>query len=195
MKIKEREGLNYWIDLYNNNTKDYWMNHYFKLYCHYLDINKDSFEDKIIVDIGCGPHGALSLFNAKLRIGVDISVKSFNQLFDLKKHNIIYLDCSADSISMMDNFADVVISRNALDHVDDFSKSIVEIHRILKKGGEIVFSINLQHYPTLAEPQVLNKNIIEESFKNKFNYKIVKIFPKESNPYKHDILLIKGTKI
>lgn len=175
---------------------------YFQAYCYYLNVSADSFRGMRVVDIGCGPHGALSLFHADLRIGVEPLSNRYNQHFELSKQEMVYLNAFSENIPLVDHFADVVISRNALDHVDDFGKSIGEIHRILKKGGRIIFGLNYQNHPTVCEPQVLNDEVVDRALQAHFSYKIVRRIPAnqvwtcagETFSYAHEIVVIEGTK-
>lgn len=182
----------------------YWRDVYFRLYCHYLNIQRHTFINQIIADIGCGPHGAVGCFEAKLKFAIDPLVGVYNNEFDLlDQKDVIYLNCGAENVPLIDGLLDVVISRNSLDHVDNVENVIEEVHRLLRKGGEIYFAINYQESPTICEPHVFNDNILHQLFSSKFDYHIEKRFPKDYDSciggagqfkYPHDIVLIKGVK-
>jgi len=208
--IKHIYELKFWKNRFKDTAK-YGENFYqsgsmqraFKTYCHFLGCNKDSFADKIIVDIGCGPMGSLHLFNAKLKIGVDPLARKYNKQFGLSDHDMLYLSCPSENIPIVSESVDVVISKNALDHVDNFHKTIDEIHRILKPEGSILFSINVQEKRNICEPIVLNEKIIQKVFNNKFDYTITRKFPKgyvlniddEDITHDYEILVIEGKKV
>lgn len=203
IRIKYDREFRYWQGMTDKRLAEL-RDVYFGLYCCYLGVDKNSFKGRTVVDIGCGPHGALGVFDASLKIGVDPLAGRYKKRFGLTGHDMTYLNCPAENISLADGVADVVISRNSLDHVDDFSASISEIYRILKGGGQIIFAINIQPYPTLSEPLLLNERIIQREFESKFEYEITERFPPNDVTrrgefaavgYPHEIIIVKGYKI
>ena len=51
--------------------------------------DKFSFDDKIIIDLGCGPMGALPFFpETSIKIGIDNLAFSYNQVFEVKEKRI-----------------------------------------------------------------------------------------------------------
>lgn len=165
----------------------------FKRYCNYFDININHFKNKIVVDIGCGPKGGLHFFKAKEKIGIDPLSDAYIKLFHTDKQDIKYVKAFSERIPLENNFVDAVIAVNSLDHVNDFKRTIEEIYRILKFKGEILFQIDLNKKPTICEPIILRKKDFEESFKNKFAYKIHKQLYIKENTVKR--IVIKGHKI
>ncbi|MFN8496849.1 MAG: methyltransferase domain-containing protein [Anaerolineae bacterium] len=95
----------------------------FEQYCEYFDIDAETFADKVVVDIGCGPAGALHHFQASHKFGVDVLAKYYTVL-PIDWQDIIYLGCAAEQMPLMDEYVDVVISSNALDHVASFESAI-----------------------------------------------------------------------
>lgn len=169
-----------------------------------MGVNRNSFKGKVLVDIGCGPHGAIGKFYSRLRFGIDPLANNYHRLFDLSAQEIIYLSCGAESIPLIDGIADVVISRNALDHVDNFDASIHEIHRILRPGGEIRLSISYQERYAVTEPIRIDDNVIRASFDKRFSYEIIKRFPKDHDSgitgagqfkYPYQIIMLSGHKL
>jgi ubiquinone/menaquinone biosynthesis C-methylase UbiE len=65
----------------------------------------------------------------------------------------------------MSEYADIVIVSNCLDHVDDIEKSIAEINRVLKIGGEVFVNVEIDHPPTDCEPHSLSYDDIVGLFK------------------------------
>lgn len=203
-KKRDRE-LRFWAKLLSTKGGPAgWKDVYFRLYCHYLEITQDSFRDEVVVDIGCGPHGALGRFDAAIRIGIDPLIRDYHRLFDLSQHDTVYLACPAENIPLNNETADVVVSRNALDHVEDPARAVNEIHRILRRDGEIVLSVNYQEAPSRCEPHVFTDTLLQTLLKGRFSYEIVNRFPKNHDSgigqngqfvYPHEIVLLKGRKI
>ncbi len=201
VQTKNDAELDFWTDLFHERGREYWREIYFAAYCFYLGVDADSFAGQRILDVGCGPHGALSLFHAHTKIGVDPLANRYHRAFGVASDDdTLYLSCPSERIPLTDGALDVVISRNALDHVDDFGQTIAEIHRVLKPGGRILFGINFQPQPTVCEPQVLDGGTIEREFRDRFDYEITRRFPTryvwehkgEVFQYEHDIVIVHG---
>ncbi len=200
-KCKYKAELEYWKNTFRDkNHKYYWQNDEVSLkftfdeYCAELCIDKNYFRNKIVIDVGCGPRGSLHHFNARMKFGVDILANEYNKKFSIVKHDMVYLNCLSHKRPFLNEFADIVISRNALDHVGDFESTIDEIYRVLKPHGEILLSMNLRYIPTINEPQVITEERIRKAFFGKLNYGIVKKHkPTDERPY--EIVVIKGNKI
>ena len=119
------------------------------------------FRDKIVVDIGCGPRGSLTWATmAKMRIGIDPLVEQYSR-FGFEEHKMLYIAAAGEWLPLLDESVDIVISMNALDHVDDALATMREIRRVLKPGGTLIGSFNLRHAPTITEPCVFDLETLE----------------------------------
>jgi SAM-dependent methyltransferase len=85
-----------------------------------------------IIDIGCGNKPYQFLFKNKFKeyIGVDI-VKT-------EKVDIV---ASAENLPFEDNYFDVAVSTQSLEHTKDYVSAINETHRVIKQGGVVFFSL------------------------------------------------------
>lgn len=138
---KNIEELKFWKELYIKNTLncksieekeikllDISRNQTFKRYMHDLYLNVNSFEEKIVLDIGCGPHGGLIGFNGAIRYGIDHLIDSYIEIgYPLSKHGITYYNEKSEKLPFVDNSLDVVIAVNSLDHVDDVKKQFKKL--------------------------------------------------------------------
>ncbi len=102
---------------------------------------------KRIIDFGCG-NGAQTIEFASLDASItalDINQSSLKILSDYlinnKIKNIDPRQYDGESIPLDDNSVDIVLSYEVLEHVGDEDRSMAEIHRVLRDGGEIVFSV------------------------------------------------------
>jgi len=192
--------MNYWWIEYKLGGKDKYNQEsslitIYRRYCKHLNIGKNSFNEKIVVDIGCGPRGTLHFFNAKLKVGIDPFANYYRRTFNVDKQDMVYLQAGAENIPLNNNFADFVISHNALDHVDNFNQSVKEIHRILKPEGIFIVQLNFNKKITVNEPILLNKKIVEIVLKDLFDYQIEKeVFTQDSKHF-GSYIVIKGKKI
>ena len=95
-----------------------------------------------ILDLGCGSTCPSILFKNGEKYGVDPLVELFLEK-DKKKltGKIKLLKGTGEDIPFDDNFFNVVLCRNALDHMDNIRKAMEEIKRVTKKRGIIILSI------------------------------------------------------
>ncbi len=74
----------------------------------------------------------------------------------MKTHGMIYVKSTEKVIPIPSDFVDVMFTMNAIDHVDDFPTMCNEILRVLKPGGYLISSFNLEEPPSFGEPQTLS---------------------------------------
>src|ERR1035437_1167159 len=101
--------------------------------------------------------------SAALRIGIDVLVDLYADAFkdDLISHGMVYVKSTEAVIPLPSNFVDVVITLNAIDHVDRFAEMCQEVLRILKPGGEFIASFNLEEPASRTEPQRLTEELVK----------------------------------
>ena len=106
-------------------------------------LNQDTrwLEKKTVVSIGCGCTGDLAAFPAGVKIAIDPLLHVYQQLRMLVADKVgsrtIYLSVSAEDLPLLDNFADLVICRNALDHMPSPRVALKEMWRILRADGRL----------------------------------------------------------
>ncbi|MCK4957686.1 MAG: class I SAM-dependent methyltransferase [Candidatus Cloacimonetes bacterium] len=206
--------LEYWQNKYHDENGKFNNSFYEKIMLEMAQETDGRFlENKIVADFGCGPRGSLVwVDSAKLRIGIDVLADRYANAFkqDITSHGMLYLKATEQCIPIPDNFVDVVFSLNAIDHVDSFSVMSDEILRILKTGGILYCSFNLEEAKSVTEPQVLSESKIKNHLLNNMkihSYRITNKGPKDNiyKPfydnvlnYKHDsegFLWVKAEKI
>lgn len=96
-----------------------------------------------IVDYGCGGAYLLKNLKAKGKLGVEINTAARDQA----RLNGIETVSSTDDIP--DNWADVIISNHALEHVNQPLDEIKKIYTKLKTGGKAIFVIPCE---TISSP-------------------------------------------
>lgn len=97
---------------------------------------------KKLIDVGCGDGFVLDYLkplNKKL-YGIDISEKRVKRVKKMVPDAKIKL-CSADNISYKDNFFDITLCSEVLEHVRNPVRSIKELIRITKKNGIIIITV------------------------------------------------------
>lgn len=119
------------------------------------------YDQKRILDIGCGPRGSLEWAdNASERVGLDPLVEKYRSL-NIDLHAMSYVNARSEAIPFDDDYFDFVSCINALDHVDDVKQTLQEIIRVLKPGGCFLLMVDIGHDPTLSEPHTLNWNLLD----------------------------------
>ena len=140
------------------------MHHIRPSYLEELQIECDCFRGKKVLEVGCGPLAPILQFSDCIRHGLDPLLNMYIDAgWPLYDYDAKFVNGKGESMPYVDQYFDVVISVNALDHVDDFRKTASEIQRVLKVGGELYFDIEY-HEATVTEPLELNDTIVRESF-------------------------------
>lgn len=115
--------------------------------------NKTKFDKYIketdtVVDFGCGGGYLLNNIVAARKIGVEVNVEAIKQanLFGVE----VYTQVSG--LKFIGTPVDVIISNHALEHVKDPLNQLIELKKILKVGGLIIFvvpseSVNVEYKP------------------------------------------------
>ncbi len=136
--------------------KNLWVNYDKKLFDHSISlvkkrfkankINLNIFENKKVVDVGCG-NGRWCILaienSAKNVVGIDISksnVRSLNKKYK-KQKNLKFVYGDNKKLNFKDNVFDITISQGVIHHTTDMFKSLSEIIRVTKKNGKILLYI------------------------------------------------------
>ena len=192
LKSKDREELDFWLNVWNKKNLDTgcWTEDVYSLIgeekriesyekqrekegkaqgCRILSLARkprNYFDGKVVIEIGPGCCGLLEMSNARIKIAIEPLAEQFrdNNLLLQNERGAVYLSCSAESMPLMSEYADIAIAANCLDHVDDIGQSIAEIYRVLKIGGEVFINVEIDHPPTACEPHSLSYGDIVELF-------------------------------
>lgn len=143
-------------------------NHYKYFYTTHFGLDDSFYNNKVILDIGCGPRGSLEWASmASRRIGVDPLAKEYLKL-GADKHEMEYINSGSESIPMNDSECDAVFSFNSLDHVEDVSKTLGEIKRITRENGIFLLLVEVNQPATNCEPHNLNPQELIEDLNPEF---------------------------
>ena len=162
--------MSFWRTRLELDKGDFKNAHYEKLMLAMAEEPTDTFlEGKIVADFGCGPRGSLVwASSALLRIGIDVLADRYADEFtsSITSHGMIYLKSTEKVIPLPSGLVDVVFTLNAIDHVDDFPAMCNEILRVLRPGGLLIASFNLEGPAAPSEPQRLSEKLIREALLN-----------------------------
>jgi SAM-dependent methyltransferase len=128
-----------------------WAEEYL-IYCHRSPSFKSrwikaigNWDNKIVVDIGCGPGNIYATLSGKPRllIGIDVAPKSLEFAKDLGYTSVL---ADATDLPFISGFADIVVLNAALHHCENMELVLKEAARLLKPGGTLV----TDHDPQLS---------------------------------------------
>lgn len=126
-----------------------------------------------VVSIGSGCTGDLSTWPAAVKIAVDPLLGAYQHLGLLLADaegtaQTIYLSTGGQDLPLIDSTADLVVCRNALDHMTDPRAGLEQMRRILKHDGVLHLSVDLGGQPTPDEPVVFTSqklfDLVDEFF-------------------------------
>jgi ubiquinone/menaquinone biosynthesis C-methylase UbiE len=94
-----------------------------------------------------------------------------------------YVEAPSESIPFPDGYFDIVTCLNALDHVEDFRKTVAEIKRVTRAGGLFLVSVEIDHPPSGTEPLTISEQDMDqfrEEFTTVLSFKV-------GTPANHDL--------
>lgn len=139
----------------------------------YASESQEWLSDKTVVAIGSGCACELRAWPARVKIEVDPLLYAYQQLRmllpDIAGAPTVRLATSAEETLLLDEFADIVVVRNALDHVEHPEVAIGELWRILKPNGHLFISVDLGGEPTPDEPSPFAEGQLERLLDGRFD--------------------------
>lgn len=101
----------------------------------YIKINKDI----RILQIGCGPEDVINHFEIGERHSIDPLADFYKKRFRVDYDSSNLIKAAGEDIPFEEDYFDVVILANVLDHTHMPTKVLSEINRVLKKKGILYF--------------------------------------------------------
>lgn len=108
-----------------------------------LGLSRASFEDQSVLDVGCGPTGAVYFVDAARRVGLDPLADLYQEWNGHWGNPIELITADAEAMPLPDESFETVFCVNCLDHTRDPAAVISEIARVLKPGGTLVLHVDL----------------------------------------------------
>lgn len=88
-----------------------------------------------ILQVGIGPEDIINYFPAGKRYAVDPLADFYKKKFKLDYGELHFLNARGEKLPFKDQFFDIVVLANVLDHVESPEKVLSEIKRVLKDNG------------------------------------------------------------
>lgn len=143
----------------------------------FIEYVEDDFK---VIDFGCGGGYLLKNLNCKEKIGIEINDSARRKASEL---NITTVNSTK---LIPDNFADLIISNNALEHTTHPLDELKELYKKLRVGGKIVFVVPCESINYHYVENDINYHLYSWSpmcIGNLFNEAGFKVL--ESKPYIH----------
>ena len=126
-------------------------------------------KDKRVLDIACGSgYGAAMLVEsgAKEVVGGDIDDEVIRAAKDrYKNSNLNFEKVNAEELFFNDEYFDVVVSFETIEHIKDYKKYLSEIKRVLRPGGLLIISTpnrKITHRLGINNPYHIKEFILNE---------------------------------
>ena len=142
--LTNKERAEIYADLKKHNELYFGPKHSPRRYIHSSRFNSllkliGSVKNKKILDAGCGEGYFLSLINSNNKIGVELSEKRKSEALKLYPDLKIKI-ADVKHLPYEDNFFDVIVCSEVLEHVSEYQQAIKEFKRCVKPDGHIVLS-------------------------------------------------------
>lgn len=121
-------------------AEGYLMCHQFKAFKDRWQALMGSWEDQIVVDVGCGPGNVYRALRKRcgtprLLIGVDVATGSLDMA---QKLGYVPVLADAQQLPFISGFADIVTANATLHHCDDMAQALREAARLVRPGGRLI---------------------------------------------------------
>lgn len=110
---------------------------------HRYAIALEYIQDKIVLDIASGEGYGTNILASKAAFvyGVDVDAETIKfAAGKYRQNNLEYLEGNTSKIPLDDNYVDVVVSFETIEHHDEHEEMMREIKRVLKSNGMLIIS-------------------------------------------------------
>jgi len=126
---------------------------YKRLFTALFDLDLAFYNDKKVLDIGCGPRGSLEFLAGVARATVCVDPLALNySALGAWSHSMVYVGAPAEVVPLASSSFDVVSSLNSIDHVESHARVLAEVARLLRPGGMFLLYTHVGLPPTPCEP-------------------------------------------
>lgn len=157
--FKAHSEMVFWRSRFKREGGRFNNDHFEFNYTTLFQLPLEFYRGKRVLDIGCGPRGSLEWASmAAQRVGLDPLLPGYLKEFQIDRvHQMQYVAAPSECMPFPDRSFDVVCAFNSLDHVEDLSRVISEIRRVLTPSGTFLLIVELNHPPTATEPYTISE--------------------------------------
>lgn len=102
-------------------------------------------DDARVIEVGSGAHGLIFYFGTTDGVGVDPLADHYAALFPAWQDRARTIAAYGEKLPFPDQWFDVVLCDNVVDHAEDPRRIVEELARVLKPGGLLYFTVNIHH--------------------------------------------------
>lgn len=129
---------------------------------------------KTVLSIGCGCTGDLAAWPATVKIAVDPLLYVYQKLGMLVEDipstsRTLHLSVGIEELPLLDECVDLVVCRNALDHMPNPREGLQQAWRVLRQDGAFFVSVDIGGVPTPDEPTVFSIDTLRALFQERFD--------------------------
>ncbi|MCX6749295.1 MAG: class I SAM-dependent methyltransferase [Candidatus Pacearchaeota archaeon] len=146
-EIAQKDEKNFWDKDWKKSIKEdvntlteYW-NYHKKILSNFIKISKE----KNILEIGGGASPLINYLPKAKKYSLDPLMDYFIKNFKLPK-GIRYIKGKGEELPFKDNYFDLVIITNVIDHVHNYKEVLSEIKRVLKESGIVYLSLDCHNF-------------------------------------------------
>lgn len=130
--------------------------------------------DKTVLTVGCGCTGDLSAWPAAAKIAVDPLLYTYQKLGMLIEDEpgtiqTLCLSLGIADLPLLDESVDLVVCRNALDHMPDPRTGLEQFWRVLKPDGLLFLSVDIGGPATPDEPSPFSEESLAALLKERMD--------------------------
>jgi ubiquinone/menaquinone biosynthesis C-methylase UbiE len=132
-----------------------------------------------VVEVGSGPVGLVSNFDAKERCAIDPLCDYYSSKAALTKHrnpDVIYKAGKGEELPFENSSCDMLVIENVIDHVQDADAVMSEISRVLKDNAVLYLTVNLHPNWGAFLHNILSVLRIDKGHPYTFNLKKIRAF-------------------
>ncbi len=157
-RFSESVDANKWSDIYTSLTPNVEAISFRKRRDFTVDyIIKNIPEGAAILDLGCGAGPVISRlrkYGYKL-IGIDYShdmLQHANQELESKNSEIPLIQAECERVPIIDEVFECIVCLGVISYAESIDKTLQEIYRLLKPGGQVIVSYRNKYNPILLDP-------------------------------------------
>jgi len=157
-------------------------------------------KDKSVLNVGCGCTGELAAWPAAAKIAADPLLYAYQKLGMLIDDapgttRTLYLSVGVEGLPLLDESVDLVLCRNALDHMQDPTNGRDHLWRVLKTDGVFFLSVDIGGEPTPDEPSPFTQESLTALLEEKFEIITRRAEPKPHNQHRsHSVRIVARKK-